>query len=224
MPLRRREEGRGSALPLDVLLYVLFYESSMFPQLSTRMKVVKRHSPLHLHDYNVIHLMTERIHTQTSPTSASNARTLVGVRAQRTRLADTSYSLRRVLWKGGSISLKEGNQSNWSLLHQIDWTGLLTIEKRPYSPSPEPLEWTDRKASQQARDRFQMQELRPIKARDSRFALPSDKKEDRSTLTDELTRPGASLYKGRESTALIETEAPMLHSKQASKEWAALNR
>lgn len=49
------------------------------------------------------------MNTQTSPTSSSNARTLVGVRAQRTRLADTSYSLRRVLRKGGSISLKEGN-------------------------------------------------------------------------------------------------------------------
>lgn len=47
MPLRRREDGRGDALPLDVLLYVLLYESSMFPQLWTRMKVVKRHSPIH---------------------------------------------------------------------------------------------------------------------------------------------------------------------------------
>lgn len=36
---------------------------------------------------------------------------------------------------------------------------------------------------------------RPI-ARDSHYH-PSDRKEDRSTLTDELTRPGASLYKGK---------------------------
>lgn len=57
MPLRRREDGRGDALPLDVLLYVLFHESSMLPQLSTRIKVVKRNSPLH--DSKVIHLMTE---------------------------------------------------------------------------------------------------------------------------------------------------------------------
>lgn len=50
--------------------------------------------------------LTERIHTQTSPTSASNALSLVVVLAQSTRLSDTSYSLRRVLRKGGSISLK----------------------------------------------------------------------------------------------------------------------
>lgn len=40
MTLRRREDGRGDALPLDVLLDVLLYESSIFQQLSTRMKVV----------------------------------------------------------------------------------------------------------------------------------------------------------------------------------------
>lgn len=56
MTLRRREDGRGDALPLDVLLDVLLYESSIFQQLSTRMKVVL---PALLHDSKGIHLMTE---------------------------------------------------------------------------------------------------------------------------------------------------------------------